>query len=388
MKRTARTILISAILSAACAFSAAAQSTFEGKVQVDKTVHDFGDISVSDGPVSCTYTFTNNSSKAMLILNVVTSCGCTDVTWTREPIPVGKTGTVTATFDNNDGPYPFDKTVTAYVSELSKPVVLHLRGVAHQSAKPLKERYTLMFGNFGVRDLEMNAGNFVTGEKKTVEFTVANNGVAPMKVEFQNVSEGMKLSVFPNPVPAKSTATLECTITSTGRKFGKNWYYATPVVDGRVFKAVGKLPVKEDDGSHVYRESNSKLGLGKSEIGIYAVTKARSLAYENEADAPSVSFTKSTQSFGKVAAGAKASVSYELKNGGKEALELYKLDTDCSKVTVKKMDEKVGGGQKSTINVELNTQGMPKGENIIVLNLYTNDPLRPVVTLQLVGEIQ
>ena len=39
-------------------------NTFEGVVRMDKTVHDFGDIMVSDGPVTATFTATNVSDKA------------------------------------------------------------------------------------------------------------------------------------------------------------------------------------------------------------------------------------------------------------------------------------------------------------------------------------
>ena len=40
------------------------------------------------------------------------------------------------------------------------------------------------------------------------------------------------------------------------------------------------------------------------------------------------------------------------------------------------------------IVVELDTKGMPKGENIIALNLFTNSALRPVISLQIAGTIQ
>lgn len=38
-------------------------NTFGGVVQLDKTVHDFGDILVSDGPVTATFTVKNVGDK-------------------------------------------------------------------------------------------------------------------------------------------------------------------------------------------------------------------------------------------------------------------------------------------------------------------------------------
>ena len=50
--------------------------------------------------------------------------------------------------------------------------------------------------------------------------------------------------------------------------------------------------------------------------------------------------------------------------------------------------EKTAPGKKGKIVVELDTKGMPKGENIIALTLITNSALRPVVSLQITGTIQ
>ena len=81
-------ILITLLCIASAATGLRAQgskagNTYGGIVRFDKTVHDFGDILVSDGPVSATFTAENVSGKNMVIYNVVSSCGCTDVSWTR-----------------------------------------------------------------------------------------------------------------------------------------------------------------------------------------------------------------------------------------------------------------------------------------------------------------
>jgi len=106
-----------------------AGTTVGGKAKFDKTVHDFGVISEKAGPQSCTYTVTNVGKDPLTILSVVASCGCTDVSWTRTSIEPGKKGTIDVTYANDYGPYPFDKAVTVYLSDVKKPVILHLKGV-------------------------------------------------------------------------------------------------------------------------------------------------------------------------------------------------------------------------------------------------------------------
>ena len=108
-------------------------------VFLDKTIHDFGDILLDEGPVSCTFTLVNESPSPVVIYSVVSSCGCTDVRWTREPVKTGGEGKITATYTNDEGPYPFDKTLTMYVSGIKKPIVLRLRGTSMEKKKSLDE---------------------------------------------------------------------------------------------------------------------------------------------------------------------------------------------------------------------------------------------------------
>lgn len=113
----------------ACMFHASAQNDFGGIAAFDSTVHDFGTLTVNDGVQSHTFTVTNIGREDMVIYAVMTTCGCTKVDWTRETVPPGKSGKISVTYANEDGPYPFDKTLKVYISGIDKPVVLHLKGV-------------------------------------------------------------------------------------------------------------------------------------------------------------------------------------------------------------------------------------------------------------------
>lgn len=97
-------------------------------LRFDKTVHDFGTIRQKDGPQTCTFTVTNDSDEQLSILAVVSYCGCTGVVWTKGEIEPGKSGSITATYSNDEGPYAFDKKLSVYTSAQKKPVILHIKG--------------------------------------------------------------------------------------------------------------------------------------------------------------------------------------------------------------------------------------------------------------------
>ena len=89
-------------------------------------VYDFGSIEKST-PVTATFEFENNGQIPVMVVNAKASCGCTVADYTREPIPVGGTGTVTATY-NAAKVGVFSKTVTLTLSGSEEPVVLTLKG--------------------------------------------------------------------------------------------------------------------------------------------------------------------------------------------------------------------------------------------------------------------
>lgn len=126
---------ISALLIAgACMF---AQTDF-GAARFDGTVHDFGKVDTRDGAVSCTFTVTNISDAPLNIFAVTTTCSCTSAEWTRADIAPGEAGTITVTFTNDEGPYPFDKTLHVYLSGFDRPVILHVKGTAFTGKKKKK----------------------------------------------------------------------------------------------------------------------------------------------------------------------------------------------------------------------------------------------------------
>ena len=99
---------------------ALAQEKISPSMEIDKTVHNFGQIILKNGPVSCAFTLKNTGDKPVAIYNVISSCGCTDVKWTKEPIMPGKSGNISVTYTNDEGAYPFDKTLTTYLSDSQK----------------------------------------------------------------------------------------------------------------------------------------------------------------------------------------------------------------------------------------------------------------------------
>ena len=335
----------------------------EGDAVFDKLVHDFGDVSMDDGPLTCTFTVTNNGTEPLVLFEVVSSCGCTDVTWTREPLQPGKSGTISATFKNEDGPFPFDKTLTVYISGQRKPVILRLRGTVHEKKKSLSELYGAQkLGDFGLKARDYKAGVLKQGLTVSETATVANLGKKPLKVEFTEVSEHLKLNISPNPIPAGSTATLIFTIEAAPGLYGKHTYTAVPVLNGR--KASAPISVWSTTRENFDKWTDEERNNGAIPV-----------------------FENSTANFGIVKAGDPVEVTFNCSNRGKSTFHIYQADPEDPALKVLEMTDCEPGG-KGLVRVSLNTSAVEKGEAVIMLTLTTNSPLRPVVNLFVAGQIQ
>ena len=346
------------MLSLAVASGLRAQTDFGGVVRLDRTIHDFGDVTLKDGPLKCSFTITNISGTDLTVTSVVSSCGCTGVKWTREALSPGASGKIEATYSNDEGAYPFDKTLTVYVTAMRRPVILHLRGVVHDRKKPLAEMFPVRIGQFGLKSADINAGTLSQGETRSGTFTVANLGKNPASISFKDVSDGLVL-VSDGPVAPGSTGKIRYTVSADRSRWGRNEYGASLVSSGKV----------------------------QGRVSVAAATKENFSGWDKARRdaAASPYFDSSTWSFDPVGIGARFVASFRLANKGKSDLVIYKMETDNAAVRIPDLPAPLPAGKKTELLFNVDTKGLPAGEQLYMITLYTNAPLRPVINLFVAG---
>lgn len=325
-------------------------------VEWDKTVHDFGDVSVSDGPLSCSFTLTNKGTEAIAIFEVVSSCGCTGVDFPKSKIEPGQSATISATYKNEDGPTAFDKTLTVYISGIRRPVILRLRGVVHPKKQSLSQLYSPeRLGDLGLKTREFKTGNLKQGLSVSETANVANLGKKPLNVTFTDVSPQLKVSVSPNPIPAGKTAQIAFTVSSDHSLYGLNLYKATPVLNG--------VPAAVSIEVATWTQENFALWSRE------AIEKGAIPAFE-----------MSTVSLGTVKVGSKLSASFPLTNNGKSVFHVFKADPDSPALAAESLPD-IGPKGKGKLVFTLDTSSLPEGDNVIMITLTTNSPQRPLINL-------
>ena len=114
---------ICAVAISAVADGGVAEATFKTKS------YDFGTIKEANGPVACTFEFTNTGDKPLLIIDATASCGCTKPEYPSKPIKPGKKGKIKVTYSPIGRPGAFKKTVKIKSNGKERTTTLRIEGV-------------------------------------------------------------------------------------------------------------------------------------------------------------------------------------------------------------------------------------------------------------------
>ena len=92
----------------------ASSQYMQTKIKISPIEYNFGVFKEEAGRQTFDFIITNIGNQPLVIQKVTASCGCTTPEWTKQPIPPGSKGKVTAIFDPANRPGAFNKTLTVY----------------------------------------------------------------------------------------------------------------------------------------------------------------------------------------------------------------------------------------------------------------------------------
>ena len=95
---------------------------------VDSAVYDFGTIKEKDGVVTCTFKIKNEGEAPLVITKIISSCNCTTMEWTKSPIAPGMTGDIIVTYNPENRPGPFTRSISLYSNGKTGSLALNIKG--------------------------------------------------------------------------------------------------------------------------------------------------------------------------------------------------------------------------------------------------------------------
>lgn len=102
-------------------------------VSVNEITHDFGTQKLYT-KTEFEFEIKNDSTIALAISNISTSCGCTTPTYSKRPVKSGKVATVKVSYDSaRIG--AFNKSINVYTNFSTEPIELYIKGTMEEETK-------------------------------------------------------------------------------------------------------------------------------------------------------------------------------------------------------------------------------------------------------------
>jgi Protein of unknown function (DUF1573) len=333
-------------------------------VFTEKT-HDFGSVVEDGGNVDTEFTFINKSGRAIRILTVQPSCGCTTPQWTREPIEPGQSGVIKASFDPRGKIGYFNKSIAVTTDYDGTTINLAIKGNVETKSKSKDESdFDVVSGSLRTRVSTLNIGKiFINKENGPWSFDLLNDGKNVLT--FDEVKSPTYIKVI---VPKELKA---------GERGLLKLYYDVKIKNTYGF-ASDNIEIKTND-----TETPVKSFSVFATVEEYFPPVTASILDA----APILSIENADIKFGDLQETAILQREVMISNKGKKELSIRALQPNCTCLTAVADLMVIKPGQSTKIKISFSAKGRPGIQNKSIA-VYSNDPRNPVQRITLSGYVR
>jgi len=329
----------------------------------DSTLHDFGNIKEEAGNVAHTFSFTNTGGQPLVINNVRASCGCTTPEWTRTPIPPGGKGFIKATYNPQNRPGPFNKTITVTANTQNPNTVLRITGSVEAKPLTIEDEYPRELEEIRLKSTHISFTRIDPKGTKTEELEFINPSDHEVKIEFDRVPSHIKIKAEPAVVPAGGKGKI---ITTYDAAIKNDWGF----VYDQIFVNI--------NGNANYKNRISVNANIQEDFNSWTETMKK--------DAAKIAVDDKIFDFGEINEGESAEHTYIITNEGKSDLVIRKVKASCGCTAIEPEKTVIAPGEKTSIKAIFNSRGKSGRQNKSI-TVITNDPLASNILLRIQGTV-
>ena len=348
--------LLALLLSLLCG-TVFAQEELNSALVFETYEWDFGQINEADGVVQHTFRFVNISNNPIQIDNVATSCGCTTVQYSTQPVAGGEYGELTVAFDPSRTEGKVLREVEVLTKDRRNYASLMITADVNPIPMGLEQLYPhLLAGTVKTNAKRCNFGYITQGESVTKVVRIANVGNKASKLSVITTGNRYGMSVeCPESIAPEEIISIHITYTiPTGKKyFGMARDTVWLVVDGAksqepiVVNALRVEKFKETDRKPIMRIEPAYVEFGEKAPGkIYKKTIV-------------------------------------IGNNGNADLIFRNVEPMAGTAISIESGQVIKPGQELKVTVAITNSTVPHMVTMGSINLTTNDPTRPFRELRL-----
>ena len=343
----------------ALSFSVAqAQEELNSAMVFETYEWDFGQINEADGVVEHTFRFVNVSNNPIQIDNVATSCGCTTVLYSTQPVAGGDYGEVTVAFD----PSRTEGRVLREVEILTKDHRNYANLMISADVNPipmgLEQIYPhLLAGTVKTNAKRCNFGYITQGESVTRVVRIANVG-----------SKTAKLSVV-----------------TTGNRYGMSVECPESIEPEEVVSI--HVTYKIPKGKNYFGMARDTIwvvadGVQSQEPIVVNAIRIEKLSQEDKSK-PVMRIEPAYVEFGEKAPGKIYKKTIVIGNTGNADLIFRNVEPMEGTAISIETGQVIKPGKELKVTVAITNSNIPHTATLGSINLTTNDPTRPFRELRL-----
>lgn len=328
------------------------------------TRHDFGTWAEADGLREGKARFVNTGKSDVIIRHVRPSCGCTGVEWTREPIAPGDTGIIVFNYNPAGRPGRFHKTIRVMLDTARTADIIEIFGTVVGDSTTLRHRYPVGLGPLRLSQAVVDFGDVTWGTSRHFSISTYNSSNFPLtpevlEIERDNQTLPIEAILIPATVEAGQSQSLSIYLnSSTAPQLGPLTTRQTICLGDTCMDLLFKAKI---------------------------VPPAASATAEEVAIAPRADIKNDVINLGKVKPGKKVKVEFEITNSGASDLQLKRVYSQFPQLVINKFPMRLAPGKKGKVEAEINTRALETDVLSGMIEIITNDPLRPLQSVRFAG---
>jgi len=347
-------------------FSSPAQSPSVPKLiwKVDRI--NLGTLLEEEGIRTAEFEFTVTQSAPFHLVQVSPECGCTAVSFSKDTLALGQSGSIKVSFDPSSSAGYFSKLILVQGGGTHVQDSIYLEGISIPYPTDLEQNYPVKIGSLGFRMKKISMGDVFDNEPKVKYLEFFNHGTNALEKQAFN-------ALTPDYIQIQQIQDL---VRPQERGLLKISY------DAKLRQELGA--VSDKIWINWGKEEEEKLEL---EILADLFDYFSPISKDQLDEVPQLMISQKIIDLGEISSNTVQRKAVTLTNIGKEPLEIRKVQGNCTCLVPELPKNMLLPGEKMEMTLEFDPVGR-KGIDQRNLYIFTNDPVNPVQSIVIKSKIE
>jgi len=336
----------------------------QARIEFSQKEYNYGIIRESEGIQSFGFTYISTGNQPLYIIEIKSTCGCTNSEFSSEPVLPGERGTLLINFDPKGKEGAFSEMIQVFTNVGTQPINIIVRGVVIP-VSTREEVYKYSFDDLLLEDIYISFGEVYKGNEALKQIRIYNSSdINSLTPAFTEVGPHLRLELRPSVLEPLQEGILNVYYDS---RLLEDWDF---VIDRINISPDYRIPVK----GVLSITANIKEDFSKLTSG-------------DLISAPVADFDNTTYNFGAINQEDIITHHFTLSNKGKRDLLIRKITASCGCTAVNPGILIVPPGESTKITAVFNPVGQG-GAQRKAITVITNDPKRSRTILWIEGNVE